>query len=94
MSSLLDKRISLVESIRAGISCLFFFSVFINLLCKWSHVNFMGDIRGTVAANTEDKFRKFAMKKFGYKKGSLSRALEEALNQWIESNKTKNRTSG
>ena len=53
----------------------------------------MGDIRATVTANIEDEFRKFAMKKFGYKKGSLSRALEEALTQWIELNKTRERTS-
>ncbi|HUS89903.1 MAG TPA: putative peptidoglycan binding domain-containing protein [Desulfosporosinus sp.] len=47
----------------------------------------MGDIRGVVTANIEDRFRKLAMKKFGYRKGSLSQALEEAIRQWIESNK-------
>ena len=47
----------------------------------------MGDIRGIVKATTEDKFRMLAMKKFGYKKGSLSQALEEAICQWIELNK-------
>jgi hypothetical protein len=46
----------------------------------------MGDIRGVVQARTEDRFRKLAMKKFGYRKGSLSQALEEAIRQWIESN--------
>ncbi len=46
----------------------------------------MGDIRGIVTAKTEDRFRKLAMKKFGYRKGSLSQALEEAIIQWIESN--------
>lgn len=74
---------------RAGTSCLLFFSLFINLLCEWSDVSFMGDIRGVVTANTEDGFRKLAMKKFGYKKGSLSQALEEAICQWIALNKTK-----
>ena len=49
----------------------------------------MGDIRGVVTANIEDRFRKLAMKKFGYRKGSLSQALEEAICQWIELNKTK-----
>jgi hypothetical protein len=49
----------------------------------------MGDIRGVVTANTEDRFRKLAMKKFGYRKGSLSQALEEAICHWIELNKTK-----
>ena len=47
----------------------------------------MGDIRGVITSSTEDKFRKIAMKKFGYRKGSLSQALEEALRQWIELNK-------
>jgi hypothetical protein len=47
----------------------------------------MVDIRGVVTAKTEDSFRKLAMKKFGYRKGSLSQALEEAICQWIESNK-------
>ena len=46
----------------------------------------MGDIRGVIKANTENRFRRLAMAKFGYKKGSLSRALEEAICQWIESN--------
>ena len=74
---------------RAGTSCQLFFSLFINLLCEWSDVSFMGDIRGAVTTNIEDMFRKLAMKKFGYKKGSLSQALEEAICQWIELNKTK-----
>ncbi len=43
----------------------------------------MGEIRGVVASETEDKFRRLAMKKFGYGKGSLSKALEVALQQWI-----------
>jgi len=47
----------------------------------------MGDIRGVISANIENRFRKIAMKKFGYRKGSLSQALEEAICQWIESNK-------
>ena len=74
---------------RAGIGGMLFFSLFINLLCKWSDVSFMGDIRGVVTANIEESFRKLAMKKFGYKKGSLSQALEEAIRQWIDLNKTK-----
>ena len=47
----------------------------------------MGDIRGVITTKTEVSFRRIAMKKFGYKKGSLSQALEEAITQWIESNK-------
>jgi len=44
----------------------------------------MGEIRGVVTKEAENKFRRLAMKKFGYRKGSLSKALEEALSAWIE----------
>lgn len=45
---------------------------------------FMGEIRGVVRSESEEQFRRLAMKKFGYGKGSLSKALEEALCAWIE----------
>ena len=44
----------------------------------------MGEIRGVVTNGAEAKFRQLAMKKFGYGKGSLSKALEEALDNWIK----------
>ncbi len=43
----------------------------------------MKEIRGIVTRATDEKFRRLAMKKYGYGKGSLSKALEEALNEWI-----------
>jgi len=43
----------------------------------------MGEIRGGVPREAEVRFRELAMRKFGYGKGSLSKALEEALNFWI-----------
>ena len=43
----------------------------------------MGEIRGMVANETEEKFRCLAMRRYGYGKGSLSKALEAALRQWI-----------
>ncbi len=43
----------------------------------------MGEIRGVVPRDAEEKFRRLAMKKYGYGKGSLSKALEEALCAWI-----------
>ncbi len=43
----------------------------------------MGEIRGVVPKAAEEKFRQLAMKKFGYGKGSLSKALEEAMNAWM-----------
>ena len=36
-----------------------------------------------MSGKVEEKFRKLAMKKFGYGKGSPSKALAEALNNWI-----------
>ena len=49
----------------------------------------MGEIRGVVASEIEEKFRRLAMKKFGYGKGSLSKALEVALGNWIQMNDSK-----
>jgi hypothetical protein len=43
----------------------------------------MGEVRGSVPEEVEKKFRKLAMNKFGYGKGSLSKAMEEALCRWI-----------
>jgi len=48
----------------------------------------MGEIRGVVASETEEKFRRLAMKRFGYGKGSLSKALEAALGHWIQQNES------
>ena len=48
----------------------------------------MGEIRGVVTGYAEAKFRELAMKKFGYGKGSISKALEEALNTWIALHET------
>ncbi len=50
----------------------------------------MGEIRGTVPNDAEDRFRQLAMKKFGYGKGSLSKALEEALLNWIQTHEALN----
>ena len=47
----------------------------------------MKTLRGQVSEELEKEFRKLAMKKFGYGKGSLSKALEEAVKEWIEKNK-------
>lgn len=41
-------------------------------------------VKGTVSDDVERKFRKKAMEKFGYGKGAISKALEEALRLWIE----------
>ena len=40
-------------------------------------------IRAKIDERLERKFRELAMKKFGYGKGSLTRAVEEAILRWI-----------
>lgn len=44
----------------------------------------MVEVRGVISKETEDEFRRLALKKFDYGKGSLSKASEEALQAWIE----------
>lgn len=46
----------------------------------------MGKLNLTVEDGVERRFREAAFKKFGYKKGSLQKAVEEALNEWIQRN--------
>jgi hypothetical protein len=58
--------------------------LFISIPHKLKSVILMGEIRGIIAEKAENEFRRLAMKKFGYRKGSLSKALEEALCAWIE----------
>jgi len=43
----------------------------------------MRGLRLQVKEELERRFREAAMKKFGYGKGSLSRAAEEALQKWL-----------
>jgi len=40
-------------------------------------------IRAKINERIECKFRELAMKKFGYGKGALSKAVEEAILNWI-----------
>lgn len=35
----------------------------------------------------EKRFRELAMKKYGYSKGALRKAIEEAMLMWIEKNR-------
>ena len=44
----------------------------------------MGYIKVQVSDQVEKKFRKAAMKKFGYAKGALSSAAEKALLEWSD----------
>jgi hypothetical protein len=53
-----------------------------------TRVAFMGEIGGIIPNDAVEKFRQLAMKKYGYGKGSLSKAIEEALTTWIKINDT------
>ncbi|MDH5439303.1 MAG: hypothetical protein OEY31_01700 [Candidatus Bathyarchaeota archaeon] len=43
----------------------------------------MAGLRFQVKEELEKRFREAAMRRFGYRKGSLSRAAEEAIHQWL-----------
>ncbi len=40
-------------------------------------------IRANIDKRLELKFREYSMKKFGYAKGALTRAIEEAILKWL-----------
>ena len=44
----------------------------------------MGYVKVKVSEEAERKFRRAAMKRFGYTKGALSLAAEKALTEWSE----------
>ncbi len=44
----------------------------------------MAGIRIQLPEELERLFREMAMKRFGYGKGSISRAAEEAIRRWLE----------
>ncbi len=43
----------------------------------------MGTIKFDVPDEMEDRFREWAMKRFGHKRGSLGKAGQEALSVWV-----------
>ncbi len=49
----------------------------------------MDEIKGTVNPDVEARFRRLAMKKYGYCKGSLTKALLEAMENWSATNEGK-----
>lgn len=44
----------------------------------------MGQIKIQVSDETEEKFRELAMRRYGFAKGSLSEAGENAISVWIK----------
>ncbi|MBI5253159.1 MAG: hypothetical protein HY930_01995 [Euryarchaeota archaeon] len=49
----------------------------------------MSGIRVQLSKRVEKKFRETAMKRFGYGKGALSKAAEEAFQKWLASPREK-----
>lgn len=45
----------------------------------------MGGLRVQIKDDIERRFREAAMRRFGYMKGALSKAAEEALLKWLSS---------
>ena len=46
----------------------------------------MGTIKVSIPDENEEKFRKAAMSVFGHKRGSISKAAEEAMEEWADKN--------
>lgn len=44
-------------------------------------------VNSTISSSLEKEFRELANKKFDYKKGSIQFGLEEAIDQWIKTQK-------
>lgn len=44
----------------------------------------MAVVKGFVSDTLEESFRRKAMEKYGYSKGALSKALEKAIELWLE----------
>ncbi len=44
----------------------------------------MGRMQIVISDKTENELRSKAAQKFGLKKGSISKAIEEAINRWIK----------
>ncbi len=40
-------------------------------------------LKGEISEQISHEFRKLAMKRFGYEKGAISKALEEAILKWV-----------
>lgn len=46
----------------------------------------MGEMKITISNSAEMLFRKIAMQRFGYQKGAMSEAAQEAFVEWADSN--------
>ncbi len=50
----------------------------------------MGQINVRIPDDLEEKVRQLAAKKFGFRKGALTKAVVEALKIWVELNEGSN----
>lgn len=50
----------------------------------------MGRLDAIVDDGVEERFRMEAIKRFGARKGNLSKALEEAMGLWVEKGQSRN----
>jgi len=48
----------------------------------------MGELKIKISDDVERAFRKMAMRKFGYKKGAISGASQEAIEEWMLSSES------
>jgi hypothetical protein len=50
----------------------------------------VGKLNISLSDELEEKFRKVVFEKFGMKKGNINKAFEEAIDDWIQKNKSEN----
>lgn len=48
----------------------------------------MGRLQVVLSDDTEERLRKRAAEKFGLKKGTMSKAIEEAITEWLKKEKS------
>jgi len=61
-------------------------SIYVDLYVCLNGVLRMGQLNITLPDDLEERVRKTAVKKFGAKKGFLSKAFVEALEEWLKKN--------
>lgn len=49
----------------------------------------MGELKIKISNKAEEIFRRLAMQKFGYSKGSISQAAQEAIEEWANEKEEK-----
>lgn len=60
--------------------------MFINIYVHMLTCGYMGRMQIVLADDVEKRLREQAAAKFGFKKGSISLAIEEAIKEWLRKN--------